>query len=111
MDGTSIMQGVAVVFAAQAYGINLGISGYLTVIATATLASIGTAGIPSVGLVTLTMVFSAVGLPVEAITLIMGIDRILDMLRTAVNVTGDAVCTTVVAYQNKDVDKEVFARK
>lgn len=110
MDGTSIMQGVAVVFAAQAYGINLGISGYLTVIATATLASIGTAGIPSVGLVTLTMVFSAVGLPVEAITLIMGIDRILDMLRTAVNVTGDAVCTTVVAYQNKDVDKEVFAR-
>ena len=111
LDGTSIMQGVAVVFAAQAYGINLGISGYLTVIATATLASIGTAGIPSVGLVTLTMVFSAVGLPVEAITLIMGIDRILDMLRTAVNVTGDAVCTTVVAYQNKDVDKEVFARK
>lgn len=111
MDGTSIMQGVAVVFAAQAYGINLGISGYLTVIATATLASIGTAGIPSVGLVTLTMVFSAVGLPVEAITLIMGIDRILDMLRTAVNITGDAVCTTVVAYQNKDVDKEVFARK
>lgn len=111
MDGTSIMQGVAVVFAAQAYGINLGISGYLTVIATATLASIGTAGIPSVGLVTLTMVLSAVGLPVEAITLIMGIDRILDMLRTAVNVTGDAVCTTVVAYQNKDVDKEVFARK
>ena len=111
MDGTSIMQGVAVVFAAQAYGVNLGISGYLTVIATATLASIGTAGIPSVGLVTLTMVFSAVGLPVEAITLIMGIDRILDMLRTAVNVTGDAVCTTVVAYQNKDVDKEVFARK
>ncbi len=111
MDGTSIMQGVAVVFAAQAYGVNLGISGYLTVIATATLASIGTAGIPSVGLVTLTMVFSAVGLPVEAITLIMGIDRILDMLRTAVNVTGDAVCTTVVAYQNRDVDKEVFARK
>ena len=111
MDGTSIMQGVAVVFAAQAYGINLGISGYLTVIATSTLASIGTAGIPSVGLVTLTMVFSAVGLPVEAITLIMGIDRILDMLRTAVNVTGDAVCTTVVAYQNKDLDKEVFARK
>ena len=111
MDGTSIMQGVAVVFAAQAYGINLGISGYLTVIATATLASIGTAGIPSVGLVTLTMVFSAVGLPVEAITFIMGIDRILDMLRTAVNVTGDAVCTTVVAYQNKDLDKEVFARK
>ena len=97
MDGTSIMQGVAVVFAAQAYGIDLGLRGYLTVIATATLASIGTAGIPSVGLVTLSMVFAAVGIPVEAIALIMGIDRILDMLRTAVNITGDAVCMTIVA--------------
>lgn len=108
MDGTSIMQGVAVVFAAQAYGMNLGLSGYLTVIATATLASIGTAGIPSVGLVTLSMVFTAVGLPVEAISLIMGVDRILDMLRTAVNITGDAVCTTVVAHQNGDLDKNIF---
>jgi len=108
MDGTSIMQGVAVVFAAQAYGVHLGVGGYLTVIATATLASIGTAGIPSVGLVTLSMVFAAVGLPVEAIALIMGIDRILDMLRTAVNITGDAVCTTIVAYQNKDFNKDVF---
>ncbi len=108
MDGTSIMQGVAVVFAAQAYGVHLGASGYLTVIATATLASIGTAGIPSVGLVTLSMVFAAVGLPVEAIALIMGIDRILDMLRTAVNITGDAVCTTIVAQQNKAVDRETF---
>ncbi len=108
MDGTSIMQGVAVVFAAQAYGIHLGIGGYLTVIATATLASVGTAGIPSVGLVTLSMVFAAVGLPVEAIALIMGIDRILDMLRTAVNVTGDAVCTTIIAHQNKTLDREIF---
>lgn len=108
MDGTSIMQGVAVVFAAQAYGIDLGLKGYITVIATATLASIGTAGIPSVGLVTLSMVFTSVGLPVEAIALIMGIDRILDMLRTAVNITGDAVCTTIVAYQNKELDKSVF---
>ena len=108
MDGTSIMQGVAVVFAAQAYGIDLGIRGYLTVIATATLASIGTAGIPSVGLVTLSMVFAAVGIPVEAIALIMGIDRILDMLRTAVNITGDAVCTTIVADQNHDLDRTVF---
>ena len=108
MDGTSIMQGVAVVFAAQAYGIELGIGGYLTVIATATLASIGTAGIPSVGLVTLSMVFTAVGIPVEAIMLIMGVDRILDMLRTAVNITGDAVCTTVVAFQNKDLDLEKY---
>ncbi len=108
MDGTSIMQGVAVVFAAQAYGIDLGLTGYLTVIATATLASIGTAGIPSVGLVTLSMVFTAVGLPVEGIMLIMGIDRILDMLRTAVNITGDAVCTTIVAYQNKEFDRTIF---
>lgn len=108
MDGTSIMQGVAVVFAAQAYGMHLGLSGYLTVIATATLASIGTAGIPSVGLVTLSMVFTAVGIPVEAISLIMGVDRILDMLRTAVNITGDAVCTTIVAKQNGDLDRDVF---
>lgn len=108
MDGTSIMQGAAVVFAAQAYGIDLGISGYLTVIATATLASIGTAGIPSVGLVTLSMVFASVGIPVEAIALIMGVDRILDMMRTAVNITGDAVVTTIVAHQNKSLDKNVF---
>ena len=108
MDGTSIMQGVAVVFAAQAFGIHLSRTDYITVIGTATLASIGTAGVPSVGLVTLTMVFNSVGLPVEAIGLIMGIDRILDMTRTAVNITGDAVCTTIVAHQNKALDKNVF---
>ena len=108
MDGTSIMQGVAVVFAAQAFGIHLSMTDYITVIGTATLASIGTAGVPSVGLVTLTMVFNSVGLPVEAIGLIMGIDRILDMTRTAVNITGDAVCTTIVAHQNKALDKNVF---
>lgn len=108
MDGTAIMQGVAVVFAAQAFGIELGIAEYITVIGTATLASIGTAGVPSVGLVTLTMVFNSVGLPVEAIGLIMGIDRILDMSRTAVNITGDAVCTTIVAKQNNAMDIEVF---
>lgn len=110
MDGTAIMQGVAVVFAAQAFGIHLTMVDYITVIGTATLASIGTAGIPSVGLVTLTMVFNSVGLPVEAIGLIMGIDRILDMTRTAVNITGDAVCTTIVAHQNKAIDREVFDR-
>lgn len=108
MDGTAIMQGVAVVFAAEAFGIHLGIANYITVIGTATLASIGTAGIPSVGLITLTMVFHSVGLPVEAIALIMGIDRILDMSRTAVNITGDAVCTTIVAWQNGALDKEVY---
>ena len=108
MDGTAIMQGVAVVFAAQAFGIQLDVMDYLTVIGTATLASIGTAGVPSVGLVTLTMVFNSVGLPVEAIGLNMGIDRILDMTRTAVNITGDAVCTTIVAHQNKALDRDVF---
>lgn len=108
MDGTSIMQGVAVVFVAQAFGIHLSLANYITVIATATLASIGTAGVPSVGLITLTMVFNSVGLPVSGISMIMGIDRILDMIRTAVNITGDAVCTTVVAYQNGDVNKDVY---
>ena len=92
MDGTSIMQGVAVVFTAQAFGIPLDMMDYLTVIGTATLASIGTAGVPSVGLITLTIVFNSVGLPIEGIALIMGIDRILDMTRTAVNITGGAVC-------------------
>lgn len=108
MDGTAIMQGVAVVFAAQAFGIQLDMVDYVTVIGTATLASIGTAGIPSVGLVTLTMVFNSVGLPVEAIALIMGIDRILDMSRTAVNVTGDAVCTMIVADKSKALDREIY---
>ena len=108
MDGTAIMQGVAVCFAAQAFGIHLSAGDYATVIATATLASIGTAGVPGVGLVTLSMVFASVGLPVEAIGIIMGIDRILDMTRTAVNITGDAVCTTIVACQDKMIDKDVF---
>lgn len=108
MDGTAIMQGVAVVFVAEAYGYQLTPTMLLTVIATATLASIGTAGVPSVGLVTLAMVLTSVGLPTEGIALIMGIDRILDMLRTAVNITGDAVCTTIVAKQEGDFDIDVF---
>lgn len=111
MDGTAIMQGVAVIFASQAFNIPLTLNDYLIVIATATLASIGTAGVPSVGLITLSMVFASVGLPVEAIAFIMGIDRILDMTRTAVNITGDAVCTTIVAVQNKSFDKTVFDNK
>lgn len=108
MDGTAIMQGVAVVFIADAYGIELTAGMLATVIATATLASIGTAGVPGVGLITLAMVLTSVGLPTEGIALIMGIDRIIDMLRTAVNVTGDAVCTTIVAKQAGMVDKEVY---
>ena len=111
MDGTAIMQGVAVVFVAQAFGITLTPSDYLTVIATATIASVGTAGIPSVGLVTLSMVFASVGLPVEGIGIIMGIDRVLDMARTAVNITGDAVCTTIIASREKALNREVFMKK
>ncbi|MEE1085763.1 MAG: dicarboxylate/amino acid:cation symporter [Schaedlerella sp.] len=111
MDGTAIMQGVAVVFIAEAYGIELTGSMLATVVLTATLASIGTAGVPGVGLVTLAMVLTSVGLPTEGIALIMGIDRILDMMRTAVNITGDAVCTTIVAHQEGMLDKEVFNSK
>lgn len=110
MDGTSIMQGVAVVFISQAFGIDLTLGNLATVVLTATIASIGTAGIPSVGLVTLAMVLTSVGLPTEGIALIMGIDRILDMIRTAVNITGDAVCTTIICHQEGSLNKEVFNR-
>ena len=108
MDGTAIMQGVATVFIANVYGIDLGLTGYLTVIAMAVLASIGTAGVPGVGLIMLAMVFNQVGLPVEGIALIMGVDRLLDMMRTAVNVTGDATITTIVARSEDKIDMSVF---
>ncbi len=108
MDGTSIMQGVAVVFAAQAFNIDLTVTDYITVILTATLASVGTAGVPSAGLITLSMVFSSVNLPSAAIGLIMGIDRLIDMMRTTVNITGDAVCTTIVAHRENRIDLEIF---
>ena len=108
MDGTSIMQGVAVVFIAQAYGIPLTMGNLATVVVTATLASIGTAGVPSVGLVTLAMVLTSVGLPVDGIALVAGVDRIFDMGRTTVNITGDAVCTTIVCHQEGSLNREVF---
>ena len=108
MDGTAMMQGVATVFVANLYGIDLGISEYLLVIVTAVLASIGTAAVPSVGLVMLTLVFNQVGLPVEGIAIILGVDRLLDMLRTAVNVTGDAVVTTIVAKSENRMDLDTF---
>ncbi len=108
MDGTAIMQGVATVFIANVYGMDLGISEFLTVILTATLASIGTAGVPGVGLVMLAMVLSQVGLPVEGIALIIGVDRLLDMMRTAVNVTGDAAVTCIVAKSEKALNPETF---
>ncbi len=110
MDGTAIMQGVATVFIANMYGIELGISGYLMVILMSVLASIGTAGVPGVGLIMLSMVFVQVGLPVEGIGLILGVDRLLDMVRTAVNVTGDAVVTCVVAKSEDELDEEIFNR-
>ncbi len=108
MDGTAIMQGVATAFIAQAYGIDIGVAGYLTVVATATLASIGTAGVPGVGLIMLAMVLQQVNLPVEGIALIIGVDRLLDMLRTAINVTGDAAVTCVVARSEKQFDMDIF---
>jgi Na+/H+-dicarboxylate symporter len=108
MDGTAMMQGVATVFIANIYGIDLGLSEYLLVIVTAVLASIGTAAVPSVGLVMLTLVFSQVGLPVEGIAIILGVDRLLDMVRTAVNVSGDAVVTTIVAKSENCIDLDIF---
>jgi len=108
MDGTAIMQGVATVFIANVYGIDLGLTGYLTVIGMAVLASIGTAGVPGVGLIMLAMVFNQVGLPVEGIALIMGVDRLLDMMRTAVNVTGDATVTTIVARSEDSISMDTF---
>ena len=111
MDGTAIMQGIAVFFIAQVYGYELTFSMMLTVILTATLASIGTAGVPGAGTIMLSMVLQSVGLPIEGIGLIMGIDRLVDMARTAINVTGDAVCTTVVAKQEGELNLELAESK
>jgi Na+/H+-dicarboxylate symporter len=108
MDGTAIMQGVATVFIAQVFNVDLSLTDYLMVIITATLASIGTAGVPGVGLIMLAMVLNQVGLPVEGIGLIIGVDRLLDMTRTAVNVTGDSMVTLVVGKSEKQFDVDVF---
>jgi Na+/H+-dicarboxylate symporter len=108
MDGTAIMQGVATVFIANVYNVDFGISGYLTVILMSVLASIGTAGVPGVGLIMLSMVFTQVGLPVEGIGLILGVDRLMDMIRTAVNVSGDATVSSIVAKSEGKLDVAVF---
>jgi len=108
MDGTAIMQGVATVFIAEISGIDLAMSQYITIILMATLASIGTAAVPSVGLVMLTMVLTQVNLPSEAIGMLLGIDRLLDMTRTAVNVTGDATVSTIVSHSNGDLDVAIY---
>ena len=108
MDGTAIMQGVATIFLANAYGIELGISSLLMVVVVAVLASIGTAGVPGVGLIMLSMILTQVGIPVEGIGLIWGIDRILDMTRTAVNISGDAICSIIIAKSENDFDQATY---
>jgi len=108
MDGTAIMQGIATGFIAQYYGIDLSMSQYLMVVVMVILASIGTAGVPSVGLVVLAGVLSQVGLPAEGIALILGVDRLLDMTRTVVNVTGDCMVTTLVAKSEGELDLDIF---
>lgn len=108
MDGTAIMQGVATVFIAQVFAVDLTLGDYLMVVLTATLASIGTAAVPGVGLIMLAMVLQQVGLPVEGIALIIGVDRLLDMTRTAVNVTGDCMVSCVVATSEKEFNYEMF---
>ena len=111
MDGTAIYQGVCAIFIAQIFGIDLTIAQQLTIILTATLASIGTAGVPGSGMIMLTMVLQTVGLPVEGIALVAGIDRVLDMGRTAVNITGDATCTICVdAWEKKRERKKLAAQ-
>ena len=108
MDGTAIMQGVACIFISQLYGIDLDMSALLTIIATATLASIGTAGVPGVGLITLSMVLTSVGLPIEGVGIIMGVDRLLDMARTVVNIMGDCVCTLIVSKSENELDVDKY---
>mgnify|MGYP000642043327 CR=1 FL=1 len=108
MDGTAIMQGVATVFIANVYQIDLSIVQYITIIGMSILASIGTAGVPGVGLIMLAMVFNQVGLPVEGIGLIIGVDRLLDMMRTVVNITGDATVTCIVARSENTINDEIF---
>lgn len=108
MDGTAIMQGISVMFIAQIYGISLGFNDYIMVILSAVLASIGTAGVPGVGMIMLTMVLASVNLPIEGLALIMGVDRIIDMFRTAINVAGDNVCTILIAKGENEFNEEIY---
>jgi len=108
MDGTAIMQGIAAGFIAQYYGVDLSIGQYLMITLMVIMASVGAAGVPGVGLILLAGVLAAVGLPAEGIGLILGVDRLLDMTRTAVNVTGDAAVTCIVAHSEGELDRDVF---
>ncbi len=107
MAGTAIMQGISAVFIAQAYGLNLPLQSMITITITAILASVGAAGVPGVGMIMMTMVLESVGLPVEGIALIIGIDRLLDMIRTVVNVMGDCICAVVVAKSENDINVRI----
>lgn len=111
MDGTAIYQGVCAVFIAQVYGIDLTATHYATIVFTATLASIGTATVPGAGLVMLSMVLTSVGLPMEGLLLIGGIDRILDMARTTVNVIGDCMVACVVGRKEKEIDDSAWQQQ
>ncbi len=106
MDGTALYQGVAAVFIAQVYGLSLSPADLLTIVLMATLASIGAAGVPGIGIITLAMVLDTLGLPLEGIALILGVDRILDMCRTTVNITGDSSCAVFVAATEGDLESE-----
>lgn len=110
MDGTAIYQGVCAFFIAQIYGIDLPITAQLTIILTATLASIGTAGVPGAGMIMLGMVLQSVGLPIEGIAIIAGVDRILDMMRTMINITGDSACSVIVAATEGELDRSVYEK-
>ncbi len=111
MDGTAIMQGIAALFIAQIYQVDLGMNDMITIVLTATLASIGTAGVPGVGMIMLSMVLQSVGLPLEGIGLIMGVERIIDMFRTTVNVMGDNICTLIIASSEKEIDLEEYNKE
>jgi len=110
MDGTALYQGVCALFVAQAFGVELGVGQYVTIIITATLASIGTAGVPGAGLIMLSLVLTSVGLPLEGVAIIAGIDRILDMARTALNVTGDGMVAVLVAKSEKELDETIYSK-
>ena len=108
MDGTAIMQGCATFFLASLYGIDLGMSEILTIVVTATIASIGTAGIPSAGIIMLTVIFTQIGIPLEGITLLLGVDRLLDMMRTSINVSGDLCISCIVASSENRIDETIY---
>ncbi len=111
MNGTAIMQGIAAVFIAQFYHVDLSVAQVLSIVVTATLASVGTAGVPGAGIIMLAMVLQSANLPMEGVALIMGVDRLVDMMRTVVNVTGDAVCACLVGASERELDRDCYNRR